>query len=227
MIARIMAIPNKRYEKKLVGFLSRDEIKALVTAPDRKKWSGRRAHALVLTLYNTGARISEIVGLRRRQVNLDAGAANIQLLGKGRKERVVPLWDETARVLRSWLRELDDMPDTIVFPNARNLPLSRDGADYILRRTVAAATSSCPSLKNRSVSPHVLRHSTAMHLLQSGVDLAVIALWLGHENIQTTNIYITADLASKEKALEKLEPMPGSFSRYQTTDKLLAFLATL
>ena len=227
MIARIMAIPNKRYEKKLVGFLSRDEIKALVTAPDRKKWSGRRAHALVLTLYNTGARISEIIGLRRRQVNLDAGAANIQLLGKGRKERVVPLWDETARVLRSWLRELDDVPDTIVFPNARNLPLSRDGADYILRRTVAAATSSCPSLKNRSVSPHVLRHSTAMHLLQSGVDLAVIALWLGHENIQTTNIYITADLASKEKALEKLEPMPGSFSRYQATDKLLAFLAAL
>jgi integrase/recombinase XerD len=226
MITRIMAIPNKRCEKKLVGFLSRDEVKALIAAPDSKTWSGRRDHAFLLTLYNTGGRISEIIGLRRRQVSLDAGA-NIQLFGKGRKERVVPLWDETARVLRAWFREFEDIPDAIVFPSARNRPLSRDGANYILRRAVVAATASCPSLANKSVSPHVLRHSTAMHLLQSGVDLAVIALWLGHENIQTTNVYITADLASKERALEKLEPIPGSFSRYQATDKLLVFLATL
>jgi integrase/recombinase XerD len=181
----------------------------------------------LLTLYNTGARISEVIGLRRRQVNLDSGATNIQLFGKGRKERVVPLWEETGRVLRAWFREFDDTPAAIVFPSARNEPLSRDGADYILRRAVVAATASCPALANKSVSPHLLRHSTAMHLLQSGVDLAVIAMWLGHENIQTTNVYITADLASKERALQKLEPMPGSFSRYQATDKLLAFLTTL
>jgi integrase/recombinase XerD len=227
MATRIMAIPNKRFEKKLVGFLSRTEVKALIAAPDRRTCSGRRDHALLLTLYNTGARISEIIGLRRRQLSLDAGHANIQLLGKGRKERVIPLWDETARVLRGWLREIDDTPDAVVFPSARNQPLSRDGADYILRRAVVTATVSCPSLANRSVSPHVLRHSTAMHLLQSGVDLAVIALWLGHESIQTTNVYITADLASKERALEKLDPVPGMFSRYRPTDKLMAFLAAL
>ena len=202
-------------------------MKALIAAPDRKTWSGQRDYALLLTLYNTGGRISEIIGLQRRQVNLDAGTASIQLLGKGRKERVIPLWDETARVLRDWLRELEASPDSVVFPNARSRPLSRDGADYILRRAVATATVSCPSLGNKSVSPHILRHSTAMHLLQSGVDLAVIALWLGHESIQTTNIYIAADLASKERALGKLEPVSGSFSRYQPTDKLLAFLAAL
>ena len=227
MATRIMAIPNKRFEKKLVGFLSRAEVKALIAAPDRRTCSGRRDHALLLTLYNTGARISEIIGLRRRQLSLDAGHASIQLLGKGRKERVIPLWDETARVLRGWLREIDDTPDAVVFPSARNHPLSRDGADYILRRAVVTATVSCSSLANRSVSPHVLRHSTAMHLLQSGVDLAVIALWLGHESIQTTNVYITADLASKEKALERLDPVAGTFSRYRPTDKLMAFLAAL
>jgi integrase/recombinase XerD len=227
MATRIMAIPNKRCEKKLVGFLSRAEVKALIAAPDRRTCSGRRDHALLLTLYNTGARISEIIGLQRRQLSLDAGHASIQLLGKGRKERVIPLWDETARVLRGWLREIDDTPDAVVFPSARNQPLSRDGADYILRRAVVTATVSCSSLANRSVSPHVLRHSTAMHLLQSGVDLAVIALWLGHESIQTTNVYITADLASKERALERLDPVPGTFSRYRPTDKLMAFLAAL
>jgi integrase/recombinase XerD len=227
MATRIMAIPNKRCEKKLVGFLSRAEVKALIAAPDRRTCSGRRDHALLLTLYNTGARISEIIGLQRRQLSLDAGHASIQLLGKGRKERVIPLWNETARVLRRWLREIDDTPDAVVFPSARNQPLSRDGADYILRRAVVTATVSCSSLANRSVSPHVLRHSTAMHLLQSGVDLAVIALWLGHESIQTTNVYITADLASKERALERLDPVPGTFSRYRPTDKLMAFLAAL
>jgi integrase/recombinase XerD len=227
MITRIMAIPNKRCEKNLIGYLNRDEVKALIAAPDSRTWSGRRDHAFLLTLYNTGARISEIIGLRRGQVSLEAGAANIRLFGKGRKERVVPLWDETARVLGAWFRELKDTSDATVFPSARNRSLSRDGADYILHRAVVTATNSCPSLANKSISPHVLRHTTAMHLLQSGVDLAVIALWLGHESIQTTNVYITADLASKEKALAKLEPIPGSFSRYQAADTLLTFLATL
>jgi site-specific recombinase XerD len=227
MITRIMAIPNKRSEKKLVGFLTRDEVKALIAAPDCTTWAGRRDNAFLLTLYNTGGRISEIIGLHRRQLSLDVGCANIQLFGKGRKERVVPLWDETARVLRAWLQQLEDPPSTVVFPSERGRPLSRDGADYILRRAVCAATASCPSLGKKSVSPHVVRHSTAMHLLQSGVDLAVIGLWLGHENIQTTNVYMTADLASKERALGKLEPILDSFARYHASDKLLAFLATL
>ncbi len=222
-----MAIPIKRYERKLVGYLSREEVKALLAAPDRTTWSGRRDHALLLTLYNTGARISEVIMLRRRQVRLDPGAANVELHGKGRKERVVPLWDDTARVLRAWFRQLGEDLDRIIFPSARGRPLSRDGVDYLLRRAVIAATVSCPSLQAKSVSPHVLRHSTAMHLLQSGVDLAVIALWLGHESIETTNAYLEADLATKERALEKLDPIPSPLSRYRPTDKLLAFLATL
>jgi site-specific recombinase XerD len=225
MITRIMAIPSKRFEKKLVGFLTREEVKALIAAPNCKTWSGRRDHALLLTLYNTGARISEVISLRRRQVDLPAAA--IRFMGKGRKERVMPLWDDTARVLGTWFRELEDAPDAVVFPSVRNQPLSRDGADYILRRAVATAKASCSSLGDKPISPHVLRHSTAMHLLQSGVDMAVIALWLGHETIQTTNIYITADLALKEKALERMEPAPGVFARYKPTDKLLAFLDTL
>jgi site-specific recombinase XerD len=149
MIARIMAIPTKRFERKVVGFLSRDEVKALIAAPDSGKWSGRRDQAFLLTLYNTGGRISEIIGRGRRQVKLDAGTAIIQLLGKGRKERVIPLWDETARVLRDWLRELEASPDSIVFPSARSRPLSRDGADYILRRAVVVAAASCRSLGNK------------------------------------------------------------------------------
>jgi len=226
-VTRIMAIPIKRYERKIVGYLNREEVKALLAAPDRTTWSGRRDHALLLTLYNTGARISEIITLRRRQVRLDPAAANIELLGKGRKERAVPLWDDTARVLRAWFRQLGDDPDVIVFPSAKGRPLSRDGVDYLLHRAVVAATASCPVLGTKPVSPHVLRHSTAMHLLQSGVDLAVIALWLGHESIETTNVYIEADLAMKERALKKLDPMPSPLFRYRATDKLLAFLATL
>ena len=226
-VTRIMAIPIKRYERKLVGYLNREEMKALLAAPDRTTWSGRRDHALLLTLYNTGARISEIITLRRRQVRLDPAAASIELLGKGRKERAVPLWDDTARVLRAWFRQLGDDPDVILFPSAKGQPLSRDGVDYLLHRAAVAATASCPGLGTKPVSPHVLRHSTAMHLLQSGVDLAVIALWLGHESIETTNVYIEADLAMKERALKKLDPMPSPLFRYRATDKLLAFLATL
>jgi site-specific recombinase XerD len=167
IVTRIMAIPTKRYERKLVGHLNRDEVKALLAAPDRTTWSGRRDRALLLTLYNTGARISEIITLRRGQVRLDPFAANIELLGKGRKERVIPLWDDTARVLRAWFRELGDDPDGVVFPSSQGRPLSRDGVDYLLRRALVGATASCPSLGTKSVSPHILRHSTAMHLLQS------------------------------------------------------------
>jgi integrase/recombinase XerD len=226
-VTQVMAIPIKRGDKRLVHYLSRDEVKALLAAPDRTVWSGRRDHALLLTLYNTGARVSEIIALRREQVRLDTTGAHVELLGKGRKERVVPLWAETAQVLRPWFRELGDDGNGVAFPGARGRALSRDGVDHLLHRAVATAVTVCPSLAAKKVSPHVLRHSTAMHLFQAGVDMAVIALWLGHESLETTHVYVEADLATKERALEKLAPMRGMPARYRADDKLLAFLATL
>jgi integrase/recombinase XerD len=226
-VTQVMAIPIKRGDKRLVHYLSREEVKALLAAPDRTAWSGRRDHALLLTLYNTGARVSEIIALRREQVRLDAAGAHVELLGKGRKERVVPLWAETAQVLRAWFRELGGDGNGVVFPSARARVLSRDGVDHLLRRAVATAVVACPPLGAKKVSPHVLRHSTAMHLFQAGVDMAVIALWLGHESLETTHVYVEADLATKERALEKLAPMPGMPARYRADDKFLAFLATL
>jgi site-specific recombinase XerD len=226
-VTRVMAIPVKRGDKRLVHYLSRDEVKALLAAPDRTVWTGRRDHALLLTLYNTGARVSEIIALRRDQVRLEPVGAHVELRGKGRKERTVPLWDDTAQVLRAWFRELGDDANGVAFPSARGRALSRDGVDYLLRQAVATAAAACPSMGAKKVSPHVLRHSTAMHLFQAGVDMAVIALWLGHESLETTHVYVEADLATKERALEKLAPMPGLPARYQADDKLLAFLAGL
>ena len=183
---------------------------------------------MLLTLYNSGARVSEITTLRREQVSLTAAGPCLDLHGKGRKQRVVPLWAETARVLRAWFRELGDQGSGVAFPSARGLALSRDGVDHLLRRAVAAATAACPNLGAKRVSPHVLRHSTAMHLFQAGVDMAVIALWLGHESLETTHVYVEADLATKERALDKLAPMTSSVpARYRPDDKLLAFLAAL
>jgi site-specific recombinase XerD len=227
-VTRVMAIPVKRGDKRLVHYLTRDEVRALLAAPEKTVWSGRRDHALLLTMYNTGARVSEIIALRREQVLLNTNAgAHVELRGKGRKERVVPLWTETAGVLRSWFRELGDRGNGTAFPGVRGRELSRDGVDYLLRRTVITASAACPSLGAKKVSPHVLRHSTAMHLFQAGVDMAVIALWLGHESLETTHVYIEADLATKERALEKLAPMPGMPARYRPDDKLLAFLSGL
>ena len=225
-VTRVMAIPIKRSDKRLVGYLNRDEIKALLAAPDRSTWSGRRDRALLLTLYNSGARVSEITALRREQVQLDpAVGPSLDLHGKGRKQRIVPLWTDTAQVLRAWFRELGSQSSGVVFPNARGHALSRDGVDYLLRQAVTAAD--CPSLASKKVSPHVLRHSTAMHLFQAGVDMAVIALWLGHESLDTTHVYLEADLATKERALNNLEPIPGTPTRYRADDKLLTFLAAL
>jgi integrase/recombinase XerD len=228
-VTRVMAIPVKRGDKRLVSYLTRDEVKALLAAPDRTAWAGRRDRALLLTLYNTGARVSEVIALRREQVRLDPAAGPcLELHGKGRKERVVPLWAETVRVLRAWFRELGDQGSGVAFPSARGRALSRDGVDHLLRRAVATAAAACPSLGAKKVSPHVLRHSTAMHLFQAGVDLAVIALWLGHESLETTHVYVEADLATKERALDKLAPVPpGTPARYRPDDKLLAFLAAL
>jgi site-specific recombinase XerD len=224
MATRILAIPVKRTVRRLVPSLTRDEIDALLAAPDQAHWQGRRDHALLLTLYNTGARVSEMTALRRDQVQFGSSTF-VHLLGKGRKERNLPLWPKTAHALKVWFRELERASTPLAFPSARGQQLSRNGVDYILKR--AAADASCPGLDSKRVHPHAVRHSTGAHLLQSGVDISVIALWLGHESINTTHGYVEADLAAKERALQKLVPAGGSVRRFTPNDRVMAFLATL
>lgn len=223
---RVLAIPIKREDKKLIGYLSREEMNALIEAPDRSTWSGRRDHALLLTLYNSGARVSEMTTLKRHQVCFGA-KTYLQLIGKGRKERTVPLWPHTAETLSAWFNELGAISGNIAFPNARGKPLSRFGVTYVLKKTAAKAVTVCPSLSHKKVAPHLVRHTTAMTLLQAGIDIAVIALWLGHESIETTHIYLQTDLKTKERALEKLEPVEGDLPRFKAEDPLLRFLASL
>lgn len=225
-VTQVMAIPVKRYETKLIGSLSREEIDALLATPDRSTWSGRRDYALLLTMYNTGARVSEMTSLRREQIHLGS-TTYLELHGKGRKERTVPLWPHTARVLETWLQELTKTAARVVFPNARGQEMKRDGVEYLLRQTVTKAVSTCGSLIGKRISPHSIRHTTAMHLLQAGVDITVIALWLGHESIETTHCYVEADLATKQQALEKVSPVEGRVDRFVPDDALLAFLAKI
>jgi integrase/recombinase XerD len=224
--ARVLAIPAKRFDRPVLGYLSREQVAAILAAPDRRTWSGRRDAVLLATAYNTGARVSELTALRVRDVLLDRQTA-VHLHGKGRKQRVIPLWKPTAAELRAWLDQISSAPAAPVFPNRAGTPLSRSGIRDRLDRAVAAAGQHCPSLRGQHVTPHTLRHSTAMHLLQSGTDLAVIALWLGHENPATTHQYLEADLAAKQAVLHRLadpSPMPA---RYQPGDQLLAFLESL
>jgi integrase/recombinase XerD len=223
---RVLAIPIKREDKKLIGYLTRTEMQALLAAPDQSKWSGRRDHTLLLTLYNSGARVSEITALTCQHVCFGASTF-VQLTGKGRKERTVPLWPTTSQVLKTWFAELGAQADRIAFPSAKGKALSRDGVDYLLQQAIQRAIPACPSLATKHISPHVIRHTTAMHLLQAGVDIATIALWLGHESIETTHVYLETDLAMKEKALEKLAPIEGTWQRFHADDPLLAFLASL
>ena len=226
LAAQVLAIPVKRADRRLISYLTRPEMDAIIATPDTKTWIGRRDYALLLTLYNTGARITEVLTLR--QQNLAFGATSLlHLKGKGRKERSVPLWPTTSRTLRAWVADCGDRSDRILFPSARGGPLSTDGATYILRQAVQRALPVCPTLKTKNISPHVIRHTTAMHLLQSGVDITVIALWLGHESLDTTHMYVQADLTTTEKALGKLKPVEGSFPRFRPDDALLAFLSTL
>jgi site-specific recombinase XerD len=209
-----------------VGYLTREEIDAVLAAPNQATWIGRRDYALLLTMYNSGARLSEMTCMRRGQVKFDSTTC-LELHGKGRKERVIPLWIKTGRVLRNWFRELEPKATEVAFPSVRGTPLSSDGLDYILQQAVKHATEACPSLLTKRVTPHLIRHTSAMHLLQAGVDMAVIALWLGHESIETTHIYVEADLAIKEKALERIAPANCSVRRFKADDTLLAFLASL
>ena len=175
---------------------------------------------------NSGARVSEVTTLKRGQICFGASTF-VQLLGKGRKERTVPLWSDTARVVKAWFEELGEDAGPMAFPNARGKALSREGVDDLLQQAIQRAIPACPSLATKHITPHVVRHTTAMHLLQAGVDIATLALWLGHESIETTHVYLQADLARQEQALEKLDPLAGVWKRFQADDPLLTFLNAL
>ena len=225
-LQRVLAIPMKRFDKPLLGFLSKSEIQAILDAPPADHWSGQRDRIMFATLYNTGARVSELTGLRVADVILD-GSACVHLHGKGRKDRSVPLWRTTTTQLRRWLPRIDSRPDRPIFPSTRGGRLARPTVTARLRLAVQRAAAQCPSLANRRVSPHCVRHSTAMHMLQAGVDITVIALWLGHENPATTHMYVEADLAMKERALQAVQPPRLKQARYRPTDRLLTFLQGL
>ena len=225
-IQRVLAIPAQRCTHKQVHYLSRTEIDTLLAAPDRSTWSGRRDHAWLLLAVQTGLRLSELTALTREDAHLGRGA-HVHVMGKGRKERAVPLARQTVAVLQAWWMEPGVGEGRILFPNRRGARLSNDGLQYLLAKHVTTARETCPSLRGKRVSPHVLRHTAAMELLQAGVDTTVIALWLGHESVQTTHIYLEADLAMKERVLAKTTPHEGSCEVYKPDDALLAFLKAL
>ncbi len=226
LIQRVLAIPTKRCAKKTVEFLTHDEVEAILAEPDQRKWLGRRDRAIILLAAQTGLRVSEIIGLNCQDVVLDNGA-HVRCKGKGRKERCTPLHKESVIIMRSWLRERNCEPSEPLFINARGTALSRDGIEYILTKHVNAAKQKCTSLRQKRVSPHMLRHTAAMDLLQHGVDQFVIALWLGHESVDTTQIYIHADLKMKEKILGKTSSFGIKGTRYRPDDRLLDFLQGL
>ncbi len=226
LIQQVLAIPSKRYEKKLVTFLNRDEIDSLLEAPDLKTWIGRRDYALLMVMIQTGIRVSELTGLLHQDVVLGPGP-HIRCTGKGRKERCTPLMKEMTKVLKAWLSERDYHPKDPVFPGTRGGALSTDAVQYLLTKHSATAQLRCPSLKRKRISPHILRHTAAIRLLQAGVDRSVIALWLGHESVETTLMYLEADTAMKEQILKKITPFNSHTSRYVPDDKLLSFLRSL
>ena len=226
LIQRVLAIPTKRFERKLINFLTKPEIEALLAAPDQSTWSGRRDSTLLYLAIQTGLRVSELIRLTCKDIVLGSGAY-VHCNAKGRKDRCTPLRKELVATLRSWLRERSGHPDDPLFPNTRGGFLSRDGVEYLLAKHVAVARQKCPSIQKKRVSPHVLRHTAAMELLQHGVDITVIALWLGHESPETAQVYVQANLKMKEKALAKTTPVNVKPGRYQPGDQLLAFLKSL
>lgn len=223
---KILAMPGKRYVRRTVEFLDRAEMNALLAAPDRSTWAGRRDHAMLGVALQTGLRASEIINLRRRDIVTGTGA-HVRCEGKGRKERSTPLRQELIKVLDVWLKERSGSVDDPLFPTMRGTKLSRDAFERIVHKHTLTASKACPSLTGKRVSPHVLRHSTAMELLHHGVDQSVIALWLGHESVETTQMYMHADLRLKEKALARIAAPASSPGRYRPDDTLLAFLEAL
>jgi integrase/recombinase XerD len=226
LIQRVLAIPEKRSDTKIVCFLTEPEANALLDAPDRSTWTGRRDHALLVLAIQTGLRVSELTSLRRCDVELATGA-NVQCRGKNRKDRTTPLTKQTVAVLRVWLAERGGEPTDPLFPTRPGQRLSRDSVEHLVAKHSAAAQQHCPSLREKRISPHTLRHTTAMRLLEAGVDTSVIALWLGHESVKTTQIYLHAHLALKERALRRTAPTNTKTGRYQPPDTLLAYLESL
>lgn len=226
LIARVLSIPTKRTDRPVVTFLTRPEIHALLTAPDRGAWTGRRDHALLTVAVQTGLRVSELAGLRRADIALGRGA-HVRVTGKGRKERVTPLSKHTATVMQTWLDERGGRPDDPLFAGPSGHPLGRDAIRKLVIKHATTATTRCPSIASKHVGVHTLRHSCAMNLLQAGVDLATIAIWLGHEDLRTVQIYLHADLAMKERALARTAPPDTDPGRYRPSDSLLTFLTNL
>jgi site-specific recombinase XerD len=226
LIQRVLAIPAKRMDRKLVSFLTDEEVDALLAAPDRNTWVGRRDQTLLLTAIQTGLRVSELTALTCGDVDLGAGA-HLRCHGKGRKERITPLTTQVKAALRVWLVERRGGTDDAIFPSRRGGPLSSDAVAVAVTRHAHTAGCRCPSLLTKTVTPHILRHTCAMRLLAVGVDTSVIALWLGHEGVQTTQIYLHADLAIKERALARTAPNGTTSGRYRPPDRLLAFLESL
>lgn len=226
VIERALAVPMKRFDRPMLGFLTREEMMAVLGQPD-SSWTSQRDHLLLAMLYNTGARVSEMIGVRVDDVVLD-GAACVHLQGKGRKQRSVPLWKTTVQEIRAWLRLNPTLRgEAVLLPNRDGRVMTRCNVTQRLDLAVARASTQLPTIAQKKVSPHILRHTTAMHLLQSGVPFNVIALWLGHESANTTHRYVEADLAMKEKALARLEAPGTKIPRYRAPDSLIQFLQTL
>ena len=226
LISRVLAVPTKRFDRAIVTYLTKEEADALINAPDRSRWIGRRDHALLTVATQTGLRVTELTSLRCQDAHLDTGP-HVQITGKGRKQRATPLTRQTVAVLREWLTEHAGQADQPLFPTSRGRALSRDAIALLIAKHATAASRSCPTLKNKKVSPHVLRHTAAMNLLHAGVDSTVIALWLGHESVEATQIYLHADMQIKERALARTTPPNGTPGRYRPPDTLLAFLEAL
>jgi integrase/recombinase XerD len=227
LISRVLAIQTKRTVKTIVNFLSRTELDALIAAPDRSTWHGRRDHALLVLAAQTGLRVSEIIGLTINDLHLETGA-HVYCQGKGRKDRCTPLATHTKQIITAWLDERRPVADTAaLFCTRPGSRLSHDAVEHLIKKHAATAAETCTSLQEKKVTPHTLRHTAAMELLHSGVDITVIALWLGHESPATTHIYLHADMALKEKALARTTPPNTTPDRYQAPDTLLAFLDQL
>ena len=226
-IQRVLAIPSKRHAQKMIHYLERSEIDALLASPDQKTWIGRRDHALLFFAVQTGLRLSELTGLCRKSLVLDKGA-HVQCVGKGRKERNTPLTQPTVAIMKAWLSEPANLNVDILFPTIHSNHLSADSVQYLVKKHTAVASLQCPSLKQKNVTPHVLRHTAAMELLCAGVDSSVIAMWLGHESTQTTQAYLHAHMALKQEALAKVAPLNTDGGiHYQPSDQLLTFLTSL
>jgi len=227
LIERVLAIPAKRCDRAIIGYLTHQQAAAVLSAPDRSTWLGRRDHALLLLAIQTGLRVSELIALRVQDVHLGTGP-HVACHGKGRKDRITPLTKTTVAVFRVWLAEHGSgQPDQPLFTTGRSQALSRDAVQGLVAKHAATAARTCPSLTGQKVTPHTLRHTAAMALLQAGVDVTVIALWLGHEQVDTTLIYLKADLTLKQAALDRVTPLDTNTGRYHPPDAVLAFLDSL